>query len=155
MGGIVRLVYYKLLVVIYKYFVSLHTKIVEKMVKTKRVVDFLKMDKNIFVQNWKIRNYLFLKKYFLKILNFYKTRCITRDKFEKSRNSKNFKNFKNFKNGPPKTFCNHLCKNSKILIQKSMKKSLQILEPILYTKFFTQIIEVCQNFFGVFRPSIF
>jgi hypothetical protein len=50
-GGIVRLVYYKLLVVIYKCFVSLHTKIVEKRVKTKRVVDFLKMDKNIFVQN--------------------------------------------------------------------------------------------------------
>jgi len=30
MRGVVRIVYYKLLVVIYKYFVSLHTKIVEK-----------------------------------------------------------------------------------------------------------------------------
>ena len=64
------------------------------------------------------------------------------------------KKFENLENRFPKTFCNHLCKNSDFLIEKMTKKSLESVEAFLYTKFFTQIIDVCQIFFGGICPSI-
>jgi hypothetical protein len=96
-----------------------------------------------------------LKKKFFIFSKFLKSRCITRNKLEKFRKMIFLKKFENLENRFPKTFCNHLCKISDFLLKKSTKNPLQILGTYLYTKIFTQIIEVCQIFFVAFGSPIF
>jgi len=93
-----------------------------------------------------------LKKIFFYFFKVFKTPLHNSSQVSKIRKSDFFEKF-----GQPskKEVRNHLCKNCKFLKENPTKNPLQVLGLNLYTKIFTQINEVCQNFFEGICPSFF